>query len=87
MRTHNDIIADAGGPTKMASRITTEAAPVEANLAFAWKREGSIPPAYWPRIVDAGVATLDELAHAAEARKFPDLAAQRRSSLEEGAAA
>lgn len=87
MRTHNDIIGDAGGPTKMASRITTDAAPVEPNLVAAWKREGSIPPAYWPRIVDAGVATLDELALAAEARKFPELAAGRPRTPSEGAAA
>lgn len=87
MRTHTDIIMDAGGQTKVANRITTEAAPVDANLVHAWKREDSIPPAYWPRIVDAGVATLDELARAAEARKFPDLAAQRRSAPRQGAAA
>lgn len=87
MRTHNDIIDAAGGPTKFAGLISTEAALVEPNLVFAWKREGSIPAAYWPRIVDATLATLDELAHAAEARKFPDLAAGRRAASPEGAAA
>lgn len=59
----------------------------EPNTAFAWKREGSIPAAYWPRLVDAGFATLDELAVAAEARKFPDLAAERVAARAEGAAA
>lgn len=87
MRTHNDIIDEAGGPTKFAALISAEGALVEPNLVFAWKRESSIPAAYWPRIVRANCATLDELAHAAEARKFPDLAAARRPNQPEGAAA
>ena len=87
MRTHLDIIAEAGGSTKVAGAITTDLAPVDANLVASWKREGSIPPAYWPRLVDAGLATLDELAHAAEARKFPEIAAGRRTASPEGAAA
>lgn len=82
MRTHRDIIAEAGGPTKLAERIA-----VERWLAGAWKREDSIPAAYWPRLVDAGLATLDDLAHAAEARKFPEIAAGRRTASPEGAAA
>lgn len=82
MRTHLDIIADAGGPTKMGARIQ-----VEAGLVHAWKRENSIPAAYWARVVDAEISNLDELAAAAEARKFPDLAAQRAQVPSEGAAA
>ncbi|MEH0194542.1 hypothetical protein V7S57_02285 [Caulobacter sp. CCNWLY153] len=80
MRTHTDIIADAGGPTRLARSISTTAAVVDAGLVAAWKREESIPPAYWPRIVAAEIATLEELAHAAEARKFPALAAERAAA-------
>jgi len=81
MRSHPDIIADAGGPTKLAATIS-----VEKGLVSAWKRENSIPAAYWPRLVAAELTTLDELAAAAEARKFPDLAAERRSGQAEAAA-
>lgn len=81
MRTHLDIIADAGGPTKLGVLIN-----VEAGLIHAWKRENSIPAAYWPRIVAAEISTLDELAAAAEARKFPGLAAERMATRQEAAA-
>lgn len=94
MRTNLDIIADAGGPTKMAAAITDaftgvspEPITVEPGIVAAWKRENSIPSAYWNRIVEARLATLDELAAAAEMRKFPDLAAERVAARSEGAAA
>lgn len=82
MRSHRHIVMDAGGPTRLGGIIK-----VDAGLVQSWKREDSIPAPYWPRIVAANLATLDELAHAAEARKFPEIAAGRRTASPEGAAA
>lgn len=47
--------------------------------AKAWVRGNSIPAEYWSSLVQLNLATLDELAASAEARKFPDLAAERRA--------
>lgn len=84
MRDHATIIEDAGGATKFAAALTaatlavdSAAETIDANLAAAWKREKSIPGAYWPRVVDAGFASHEELALAAERKKFPRIAERR----------
>lgn len=64
MRSFQEIIKDAGGPTKLAQRIS---APLEN--AKAWKRNNSIPAPYWQAIEEAQVATLQELAAAAAAKR------------------
>lgn len=66
MRTHLKIIADAGGPSALA-RI----AGADPNTAKQWKRNDSIPAAYWSAIVAAGAANLEELADAAAHRRGP----------------
>lgn len=66
MRTHEQIIS-AAGPTAFAAKIG-----VEANTVFQWRRLNSIPAAYWRRVAEAELSTLDELAIAAEARKLGD---------------
>lgn len=73
MRTHRQIVVDAGGPDAVAG--ITGAQP---GTAKQWKRADSIPAPYWKALVDAGKATLEELA---------DAAASRRTSTEAGAAA
>ncbi len=71
---HRDIIDRAGGPAATSKAISPieEAAsrlPVDANTVKAWKRQNSIPGAYWQAFRDADLATLSELAAAAAARR------------------
>ena len=58
-------IFDRTGPTEMARRIGFD----DPNTVHAWKRTESIPAAYWRKLADAEVATLDELADAAARRR------------------
>lgn len=64
MRTHKQIIKDAGGPSAVAKVVVAE-----ANTAKGWSRSNSIPAMYWEPIVAAHLATLEELAAAAAARR------------------
>lgn len=56
-RSHRQIVIDAGGATAMA-----EITGAEPGTAKQWKRADSIPSRYWKALVDAGKATLIELA-------------------------
>lgn len=60
MRTHAEII---DRPTRFARALGAD-----TNRVKAWKRGDSIPAAYWSRVRRAGLATLEELANAAEAK-------------------
>lgn len=64
MRTHKQIIKDAGGPAVVARAVVAE-----ANTAKGWSRSNSIPAMYWEPLVAAQMATLEELAAAAAARR------------------
>jgi len=71
---HRDIIDRGEGSTAVARKISEiEEAngrqPVDPNTAKAWKRTDSIPGIYWQAFVDAGLATLEELAAAAAAKR------------------
>jgi hypothetical protein len=66
MRSHADIISEAGGPAKFAAAIG-----VSVDNSKAWKRLNSIPSPYWTVIVASGLAALDELANAV-AKVLPD---------------
>lgn len=68
MRTHAQIIDAAGGVGPLAKAL---AAPY--NRVRQWPASDSIPAPYWNAVVAAGIATLDELAAAAE-RKRPEAA-------------
>lgn len=61
---HSGIIDREGGSTAFARRIDED-----PNKVKAWKRGDSIPAPYWAAVVDAGMATLEELAEGA-ARKL-----------------
>lgn len=65
MRTFSHIIKDAGGATALARKIGED-----PNTVHAWKRGKSIPAAHWNAVVAAKLATLKELADAAEARRI-----------------
>ena len=80
-RSHSDIIEDAGGVSAVRKALADRGLDLPDETVRSWpKRQqghGSIPPEYWPSLVLLEMATLAELADAAEARRFPDLAAQR----------
>lgn len=61
---HRDIIQRAGGPAAFGHQIK-----VSPNNVKAWKRLDSIPGPYFRQIAEAGLATLEELAAAAAARR------------------
>lgn len=64
MRTHKQIIIDAGGPTSVGGAIS-----VDPNTVKAWRHLNSIPAPYWNAVALANLATLEELAIAAAARR------------------
>jgi len=59
MSSHEHIISRFKGPAELAS-VTG----MSLGAAKQARRRGSIAWKYWPRIVEAGKATLDELASA-----------------------
>lgn len=67
MRTHKMIIAEAGGPTAVHERLGLAAHEIHA--VRSWSQREKIPPEHWTAFVDAGIATLEELAEAAAARR------------------
>lgn len=73
MRSHSQIIADAGGVAGLSRAL---GAPY--NRVRQWPACDSIPAPYWTAVVSQGFATLDELAAAAE-RKRPETANDAQS--------
>lgn len=69
MRTHEQIILDAGGYQATAAKIDGNDATLPGRVRF-WLRRKSIPADHWNAVVTAGLATLQELADAAEARRL-----------------
>lgn len=76
MRSHDQIITEAGGYKALAGKIGEP----ESRVRF-WVRRQSIPPEAWLKIAKAEAASLEELAAAAEAR------AANRPAHQDGAAA
>jgi hypothetical protein len=64
--THAELIDRAGGPAKTGASLEP---PVDGNTVKGWKRNDSIPGPYWQAFADANLATLEELAAAAEAKR------------------
>lgn len=72
MRSHAQIIADAGGPHAVARLVLPHVQATEVTLqkrVRAWTVTGSIPGEYWPLLQRLGAATMDELGHDAAFRK------------------
>lgn len=79
MRTHSQIIGEDGPHAlarKLHVRLGGELSTVQSRVR-GWALQGSIPSEYWPTLVDLGLATLDELSAAQEARKLPGAVAAR----------
>lgn len=72
MRTHAEII---DRPTRFARALDAD-----PNTVKAWKRNNSIPAAHWAKVKRAGLATLEELADAAEIRREPNRAESRQTA-------
>lgn len=63
MRTHEQIIRDAGGYKALAKTIAPGDEVLGKRARF-WEMRKSIPHDQWPAIIAAGIATLDELSPA-----------------------
>lgn len=76
MATHSDIIERAGGVTEVRRKLEKAGIVLPDETVRSWPKRaggsGSIPGEYWSALADCGVATLEELALAAERRRFPD---------------
>jgi hypothetical protein len=64
MRSHAQIITDAGGPAALAKSVSAQSGAIKQ-----WRRTNSIPAPYWQALADLGVANLEELASAAATRR------------------
>lgn len=67
MRTHKQIIVDAGGYQIAASKIDATDNLLPGRVRF-WMRRDSIPAERWSMVAASGLTTLEELAAAAAAR-------------------
>jgi hypothetical protein len=63
---HRDLIYRGGGSARVAESLDP---PVDRNTVKAWAFNDSIPGPYWQAFADAKIATLEELAAAAEAKR------------------
>jgi len=74
MRTHADIIKDAGGPHAIAAKLEAhDHAPLATlqSRVRAWSlKDGSIPGEYWALLEQLEIATIRELAEAAHSRRL-----------------
>ena len=68
MRTHADIIREAGGAAKVRERLGLQ--PKQFETVKSWFIRDSIPADYWRDFADTDLCTLDELATAAAARRI-----------------
>lgn len=77
MRTHAEIIKDAGTD----ALVERAGLPVSVHTVRSWRQRGGIPGEYWKAISDAGLATLNELAAAADVRRAAnDTSSQDRAA-------
>ena len=74
------MIRESGGAHavgRLLAEMTGEPLKTVQSRVRGWVLENSIPGEYWATVCSLGVASLNELASAAEARKLPEIAAQR----------
>ena len=76
MRSHREII-QAHGAAALVRDLARIGIEVHQTTPQRWADRNSVPGEYWGALVDLGLGTLEELAEAAEARKFPEVAQQR----------
>ena len=61
MRTYLDIIKSAGSYKELAAKLG-----LKPERVRFWERRESIPTEHWRHVAASGIATLEELAEAAE---------------------
>jgi hypothetical protein len=66
MRSHKDVIREAGGVTALAKKLSLTD---RLTTVQSWWHRDSIPGEYWHTIADLELATLGELAAAASLRR------------------
>lgn len=64
MRTHSQILKDAGGYQAVAESLC-----LPKDRVRFWERRKRIPPAEWRRVSAAELATLEELASSATMKR------------------
>ena len=67
MRSHADIIREAGGAHEVRKRLGLK--PKQFETVKSWFVRDSIPGEYWAAFRDCQFCTLEELATAAHVRK------------------
>lgn len=67
MRTHSEIVAAAGKPEEVALRHN-----VSVHTVRSWAQRDSIPAEHWAEFARQEIATTDELAQIAEAKRRRD---------------
>ena len=73
VKTHTEIIHDAGGVAAVRNRLGLPADRHE--MVKSWWVRNRIPGEYWRRFSEEGIASLVDLALAAELRRRPSRAA------------
>lgn len=64
MRDHVAIIQSADGAAAVAEKLS-----LSVHTVRSWLHRGRIPAHYWPRLVEIGAASADELVATAPPRK------------------
>lgn len=88
MRSHAQIIIDGGGPHAIARLVHPHVEADEVTLqkrVRAWAVSKSVPGEYWALLERLGMASVDELAADAAARKGVSLPANDTAAQSEAA--
>ena len=72
MRTHLQIIDEAGGYKALAEKLTAAGHRFSAEQTRFWARRETIPPERWPAMAEAGLATIEELTIAFATKKLAE---------------
>lgn len=76
MKTHSQIIRSVGADQV----LQRTGLGVSVHTVRSWGQRNGIPGEYWAAIADAGIASLKELASAADARAANDAAPQQAAA-------
>lgn len=67
-RTHEEIVRGFGA-SKMAHALRDRGVLISIGAPQRWAERNSIPSEYWAHLAELGVASLEELAEAAAAKR------------------
>ena len=69
MKSHLDIIESAGGHRAFAERLSAAGHQIDSDRTRFWVRRKAIPSDWWLAVSQAGLASLTDLAAAADRRR------------------